>query len=246
MNIRTIVDEPRRGCGYRKQGGLYMMGGTLSAPCGKLPLELGVCPVCHTGFKPARGWTWVNACILFEDAECSLTPTHGGGIDCNCPLNTGGLLEHPRMGLLWIGEAFYKTPEDFLREGQTQGLSRRITAIPKDFKVGETWVLFAHRKAVAKSCSHPQVRGEDWTKSPETLSDEQVASCPDCKGTGIVEFSGIFSAFRPQAIEYIIKEDDTPEKLEALEKRGVTLVKLEWSVGKGPQGDENPELEESD
>src|SRR5207302_1043216 len=51
-------------------------------------------------------------------------------------------------GLLWIGERFYKTTYDFDREAAALGVSRRITAIPRGFQVGKTWILFAHPKAL--------------------------------------------------------------------------------------------------
>ncbi len=70
IDITVIKNESKRGCGYRKQGGLYLMAGGPSAECGKLPLELTVCPCCGAGIKPARGWTWVNAEALFASKQC--------------------------------------------------------------------------------------------------------------------------------------------------------------------------------
>ena len=66
MNIETRITAPR-GCGLRKPGGLYLVAGAPNAPCGKLPLELTVCPCCGQGIKFARGWTWVDADRLFKD-----------------------------------------------------------------------------------------------------------------------------------------------------------------------------------
>ena len=40
-----------------------------------------------------------------------------------------------------------------MREASKMGVSRRITAVPRDFVVGETWVLLGHRKAIEKACS---------------------------------------------------------------------------------------------
>lgn len=79
------------------------------------------------------------------------------------------------------------------------GLSRRITAIPRDFKLGETWVCLAHRKTILE----PPVVGQEVKYKP-----------------------GIFHVFRPSRIEYCVKEGDTEEALEAKEKRGITLVKV--------------------
>lgn len=52
--------EARRGCGFRKVGGLYMVSGALSSPCERLPLELHVCPVCNAGIKQTRAWQWIK------------------------------------------------------------------------------------------------------------------------------------------------------------------------------------------
>jgi hypothetical protein len=67
--------------------------------------------------------------------------------------------------------------------------------------VGETWVALAHRKAY-----------------PTTF---------DLKpGEKIEWHAAIFHIFRPQRIEYVVKNDDSEEKLEQLEKRGISLVKV--------------------
>jgi len=78
-----------------------------------------------------------------------------------------------------------------MNEANEMGISRRIAAVPHGFKVGETWILLAHKEAIAGE--HP----------------------------------GIFTAFVPQAIEYIIKGTETDEDLEAIEKRGITLVRIQ-------------------
>jgi hypothetical protein len=150
----TIEDrvEGERGCGYRKPGGLYLISGGPAVACGKLPIPLSVCPCCGNGIKPTRGWTWVNGTALAAEKVCDRDPGvfHSGCITHPC---FGCPLAAPmgRVGLLWIGEAFYKTPEDFCRESQEMGLSRRISAVPRDFVLGATWVWLAHRKTIKTS-----------------------------------------------------------------------------------------------
>lgn len=209
MNIRTIANETRRGCGYRKPGGLYLVAGRSKDPCGKLPLPLETCPVCGGGIHPARGWTWINARRLFEGVECILKALI-------MPANYSCILDKPpeKTGLLWIGEKFYKTPADYLKEGIEQGICRRISVIPHDFKLGSTWVLFAHRKTVECLTCHTVGK----------LNNEALDPCPDCKGKGYIP--GIFGCFLPQRIEYIVKDDDDEEKLQRLEDRGITLIRL--------------------
>jgi hypothetical protein len=104
-----------------------------------------------------------------------------------------------RARLLWCGEKFYKTPQDWTREARAQGVSRRISTVPNDFVVGETWVLMAHPKAI---------KGTD--------ADGAVVYRP-----------GIFQAFTPTAIEYVVKGDESEEELTRKIKRGITLVRIE-------------------
>lgn len=135
--------EPRRGCGYRKVGGLYLVGGGMAAPCGKLPLPLSVCPACGGGIKPSRGFTWVNPSLLFLSGPCG--DSDGGWGRCNmCPLLIPSGMGSS-AGLLWCGERFYPTPEHFELEARTMGVSRRINCVPRGFEIGKTWVLMAHR-----------------------------------------------------------------------------------------------------
>lgn len=139
MAIKTVHDK-ERGCGWRKPGGLYLRSDGLLAECGRLPLVLERCPCCGAGVKPTRGWTWVNPRLLFKDRPCSQARER-----CMlCRLNDAALPE--RAGLLWIGGQFYKRPDDWISEVRSQGVSRRIHALPKGFEVGKTLVLAAHRQ----------------------------------------------------------------------------------------------------
>lgn len=187
-NIKIIHNESARGCGYRKPGGIYLRGDGLAAPCGKLPLLLHNCPTCSAGIKFARGWTWIDPRPLFAEVPCYS--------ECQrCPANNAHLPS--RAGLLWIGREFYSTAAMFELEAEIQGVSRRIAAVPRGFKVGETWVYLAH-----------------------------VAACT-VEGKPA---PGIFRAFRPSAIEYIVKGTETEAELDELEARGLTLVKLVRSI----------------
>lgn len=130
--------EQERGCGFRKPGGKYLVGGGPAAPCGKLPLPLGLCPTCRHGIKFARGWTWLDPRPLLDPLTCDAGEAH-----ClTCPMRR----PPEKVGLLWVGEKFYATPEVFIEEAQRLGISRRIASVPRDLKVGQTWVWLAHRK----------------------------------------------------------------------------------------------------
>jgi hypothetical protein len=185
--------EAKRGCGYRKVGGLYMVGGGIGIPCDRLPFELGVCPCCSQGIKQARGWTWIDVAKLFQGyhADCAC---HQFCPLCTNPESMG------RAGLLWIGEKFYKTPAQFIKEGIELGFSRRIKAVPQGFKVGETYVMLAHGSAIDEVVSN----GLSTTHKFKP---------------------GIFYAWLPQHLEKIMKESTRgTEEIDALAKRGITPI----------------------
>jgi len=191
MQIERRYDQ-KRGCGWRKPGGLYLMCSALAEDCCKMPLPLSVCPACGRGIKPSGNWMWVNPAGLLPEA-----PYHMADRCRTCPL--GGTVQW--AGLLWVGDQFYQTPGKFVREAGRLGVSRRIASIPQGFVVGTTWVLLAHRRAAP--------------------------------GPGGALWPGIFAAFRPTAIEYVVKADDSAKKLEGLARRGVRLVKVERVAGPG-------------
>lgn len=187
--------EQKRGCGYRKVGGLYMVGGGIGIPCDRLPFELTVCSCCGQGIKQARGWTWIEPGKFFNGTHenCAERCTTSCPL-CDAPESMG------RSGLLWIGEKFYKTPADFVREGVEMGFSRRIKAVPQGFKIG-TYVFLAHKNAIIV---------------PQTGDNFEVA--PGYK-------PGIFYAWLPQRLEKIVLESQRgTEEIDALEKRGITPV----------------------
>jgi hypothetical protein len=133
--------EPKRGCGYRTVGGLYLMALGAGRACGKMPIRCDVCPTCNAGIKPSRGWTWIDPVPLFGERACQAPDK------CQaCPMGDANCTQLGPVGLLWIGEQFYRSPEAFLLEARRVGISRRIRAIPNGFVVGQTWVLLAHRK----------------------------------------------------------------------------------------------------
>lgn len=217
----TIHDrtEGKRGCGYRKGGGLYLVSGGIQMPCGRLPIPLTVCPCCSAGIKPSRGWTWVDADKLAESTKCNRSER-----DCIfCPLGD----KLGKAGLLWVGEKFYPTPGHFTAEAMKLGISRRIHQIPRDFVLGNTYVLFAHRKVVPPAVPEWISRGES-----QAFVDHDDALTP-----------GVFNIFLPQAIEYIVTDQETTEQLEALAKRGFTLVRVHRDDGKPTQiaGEETDE-----
>jgi hypothetical protein len=194
--------EAKRGCGYRKQGGLYLVSGGAGVPCDRLPIPLTVCPVCSCGFKQARGWTWTDVFGLVGGVHDECKDEFVPCPLCSDPKSIG------KAGLLWIGEKFYKTPDEFQREGVALGFSRRIKSLPRGFKVGETWVLLAHSRTIA-------------TQEPKVNEGELVL--PGQFET--VYKPGIFTLWRPTRVEKILPESKRDsEEVKALLEQGITPV----------------------
>ena len=183
--------EAKRGCGYRKVGGLYLVGEGSGMACCKMPIVLHVCPTCNQGIKQTRGWSWVDPRPWLKGACTSQARAF-------CPgANPEALGE--KVGLIWVGETFYPTPEDFAREANQLGISRRIKVIPRGFHVGEHWVFVAHPKAV-KSLN---------------------------AGTGEEELlPAVFRIFKPSRIEKIITRtmSENADLMADLAERGITPV----------------------
>lgn len=138
--------EARRGCGYRKVGGLYLVTSGSGRGCGRLPFPLRTCPYCNAGVKISRGLQFLKAEVLLDGIPECKSPEKCEG----CPLSVFGDASiwgsKGIVGLQSIGEIFYK-PEEFIFEAQKLGISRRIPHFPKRLKIGETWVFLAHRRA---------------------------------------------------------------------------------------------------
>lgn len=215
--------EAKRGCGYRKAGGLYLCGEYISVPCDRLPYPLDVCPTCGGGIKVSRGFTRINPLKLFgfhDFAECD---DKSGIFIQRChdrirPCFVCDPKDEPAF-IMGVGEKFYKTPGDFSKEAQRLGISKRIPFIPRELELGKTIVYLAHPKAcqVKESAALQQamaILGGEETERPRLIESEKI------------EYKlGIFTAFIPQRVEKLIWEKDaTPEEIERLEKRGITPV----------------------
>ena len=196
MHIKNVV-EGARGCGYRTKG-LYLMAEGNFIACYKLPLPLDICPTCGGGIKYSRGWTWIKPDNLFEPGPCV---GHGPSMGDNC--HPDCLLHHPpiKAGLLWIGKQHYANPIEWTKEAITMGVSRKIKFVPKGFKVGETVVCVAHIRACLDT--------NEWVNPSD-----------------IINKPGIFQAFVPQRIEYVVDGSETTDELEAYDKRDIELVRV--------------------
>jgi hypothetical protein len=215
----------RRGCGYRKQGGLYLVSDGEMHGCGLLPRELTVCPCCHAGVKQKIGWTWVQARMVGLPSDID-----GCGPKCDLFCGMRNLIREAerKVGLIWIGAQHYPNPEDYIREGSEMGLSRRVHAVPKGFAVGQTWVLLAHPKAcpprVDEDCTQCAGSGLIVTNRDVPHGDGPIDTKP-CKPCG-EKRPGIFGLFLPTRVERICVPAELEQEgfLEDLERRGITPV----------------------
>ena len=206
MDIQTKV-EARRGCGYRKAGGLYLVGEAFGDTCHRLPFPLHVCPTCGHGIRQSRAWTWIDGFEIFAfETLCGDTSPHCVAcVICNPTLllPTDEVKEgeerpnRGKSGLIWVGEKYYRFPETFIAEANRMQISRQINAVPHGFVLGETWIFLAHVKAIF-----------------------------DRTGGKVTYTPGIFRAYRPTGIEYVVTGDETDEALEKMIKRGITPVKV--------------------
>lgn len=205
MNYATKATS-KRGCGFRSGGGLYMVTGGEAMACGLLPIELTTCPTCGGGIKQTRSFQWVNPTALLGIRDDKIWGMGSDDVpysDDHCGL---GCLQcwklwGDKSGLLWIGAAYYEMPEDWLKEAHEQGVSRRISAVPTDFVIGEHWILAGHPKACRVDCEPCHGTG--------SIQDGSQERCEACNGTGASDYRrGIFAAFKPTGIERVLTQDE--------------------------------------
>jgi hypothetical protein len=227
-----MAAEPRRLCGYRKVGALYLVGKGLPAACKKMPIELSVCPTCGTGIKPARGWTWVNARAL-TGGPCNprQAPPHckdETGAVTNCPF-----AHREGVGLLWVGKRFY-SPIQFIREAMALGVSKRLHSPPKKLRFGETWCILAHKQGIQKTvCRHKNPDGQCMREVAangefrDCTMPESPSSCP-AYSPQLVHIPAVFYAFKPQRLELIVTQtqmrDMSAEDIADYDRRSIKLV----------------------
>jgi len=121
--------------------------------------------------------------------------------DQHCPVC------HPpeKAFMLWVGEKFYPTPQDFAIEAEKLGISKAVPSIPKDFELGKTIVYLAHRKAL----------------------NLYVETKNNLIGYEIKKHAGIFMSFKPTHFEILVKESDynaNKDKYDSLEEKGIKVI----------------------
>lgn len=188
--------EPIRGCGYRKVGGLYLVGSGITHICDRLPFNLpSLCPTCGSGIKPHRGFQWINPTTLLSNHKPP----------CSCPPLCRVCYPTPDpSGLMWVGNKYY-TPSSFTSEAQLLGVSKRISHVPKNLVLNKTVIYLAHRKA-----------GSVTVDVPTLLKSKLKQTKP---------YPAIFYAFIPTRIEKLLWESEaSPDVLSTLKSKNITPV----------------------
>lgn len=207
--------EQKRGCGYRKAGGIYLVTDGLGEPCERLPMEIPPCPLSGDKcLKQGRAFAWLKPKFIFDHAKaCAFNPNHCPRCVVCQPVNLERHAEpKDSVGLMWVGEKFYGKPEDWTFEAMKMGVSKRIPAVPKNFVVGKTFVFVAHPRAFPKVIPA-------GTKDSEglLLQHDQVEHVP-----------GVFHVFRPSRVEVVVTPEMKTQKWvkDLQKKHGAALVEV--------------------
>ena len=205
-----MASEPRRLCGFRKVGGTYLCGKYIHIPCDRMPFPLTTCPICGQGIKVGRGFTQVNPYWLWG--------THQ---DCQDQLGRCFLCDPQDQPayIMLVGENFYKTPGDFIKESLAMGISKRIPFVPKGLDLGKTVLYLAHPKAC-------EVREPEIIQQAMAILEQSETKQPRLLvGDKVEKRLGIFTAFIPQRIEKLCWQSQyTEENIERHRKRGIELI----------------------
>lgn len=236
--------EKERGCGWRKIGGTYLTADEgMHVDCDALPLELKPCDCCEYEIHQARSLVPYHAGYLasllhghkckdkFPCPLCYFANQYHGDKDelrriklWNSqhpnPKEQKPLIQVPEnFFVMWVSKQFY-TPQSFVKEAQTQGISKRIAAnsLPVDFVVGRDWVFLAHGEV-------------PFAKFTEGFGEAVVAPdgdvCEGPKPVTVIHKPAIFYAFKPKRLELVLYKGTPDDVIRKYEDAGYYVVLLE-------------------
>ena len=191
--------EQKRGCGYRKVGGLYLVGSGVGEPCDRLPMAIIPCSTCGEEPRFHRAVSKINPLRIFglHEEQESCADMMPGSYDPICSPSDVAYL-------MWVGKEY--TAMTFGMEARQMGISKRIHQIPKDFTLGFDWV---------------------WLAKLQLIPSEGKTLALDSNERGYG--AGIFSIFKPTAIEKIITQSQAAAagsngEAEAWKEQGITPI----------------------
>ncbi len=236
--------EPERGCGFRKRGGLYLVSDGEGRSCGRLPIPLTTCPCCGEGIRHNQGWRYVDLDKLSGTEFCA---QHGSEHCGNCPFSR----PMGKAGLLWVGQKTpsgkgYASTKDFTDEAAHMGISRRISTVPREFKVGETWVALASVVAI-KNPEPPPVEPQPPAVLLDPLQADAYETALESHDKALAAYKpqlpGIFYLFKPNRIERVLHEHEVDDRklIDDLVRRGITPVFIK-GLPKSKNDDEGEEV----
>jgi hypothetical protein len=212
--------EQERGCGWRQAGGFYLIGDGMSLHCDALPIDLDPCSECGYVIPKSRGMQMIHSGylkpkILFKHATPNRAREYGEKVLKNCtddfPCPICQLSFGDKFAVMTVSSRFY-TPTSFMKEATKQGVSKRVRpdVLPKEFKLGETWVFLAHAEAI--EIKRRKVVNKDQ-EEPEYTSEFR---------------RGLFYAFKPSRIEAVVDDTTPAAKIAELHKKGYNVVKVPY------------------
>jgi len=133
-----------------------------------------------------------------------------------CPTCGGGI--KPTRGWTWVSAAA------LFAERECKGGECETCPLAMPGRMGRTgliWIGGSFYKRPHDFTAVAIPKGIEVGKTWVLLAHRQAVQNPDGSFS-----AAIFHAYRPTAIEYVVKDDDAEEKLERMIARGVTLVRV--------------------
>lgn len=217
--------EPKRGCGYRKLGGLYLVGDAAKAalPCQIMPHALLPCSCCGQTINFSRGYTWIKPAYFAAPCRKKECPAFKGcaftapnRVECLACDGEGVQYESvlDRMAAWYDLEGFNEGKECKHCQG-TGDASNKVGLlwVGKEFyPESQGFIDEALALGVSKRLAtvpRNLVLGKTWVM----LAGKHLLPCPQCTDDfcevceGKRTVSAVFYAFKAQRLEMIVTEE---------------------------------------
>lgn len=228
--------EPRRGCGYRQVGKLYIRGVGAFKECHRLPFPLTACPVCGEGIKFTRGWVRLQARKLLKECgeEIIICP------QCGEQMEKADEFAERKFVNIWLCKncrIAIKRPSEPCTCGEKCSMCHppekafMLWVGEKFYPTPHDFTNEALELGICKAV--PSIpRDFELGKSIVYLAHRKAVNLyvedkNTLMGYKIKEHSGIFMTFRPTHFEILVKESDykaKKEEYDELEEKGIKVI----------------------